>query len=505
MGALPILEPMKNVFGRGNKNRLIALVVGVLTVAFLSTAILSYAVSHARMRDQIVLSELPLTSDTVYSQIQNDFLKPIQASQLMASDTFLRDWALQGEKDIEAIKKYLAEQKRVSASFTTYFVSGLTHHYYTPDGILKTVSTADDHDVWFFSLVDKDVDYVLDVDTDQKHDNALTIFINYRVFDYAGKFIGITGMGLNVDAVRRSIEQYQERFERRIYFVDQSGQVAVSSEGPENFTDIRTTPGLADIADKILNGEGGALEYVANGETHLLNVRYIPELKWYLFVERVEEIAMRNIRQTLYVNLFVALLATVLVAGVLAAAVNSFHAELDKYATTDGLTGLTNRRAFDILFRQAVLGARRNTLKLSVILLDIDHFKKINDQHGHLVGDHVLKSVSDIITSRARASDIVCRWGGEEILILLQECNLLKAVAIANDIRREVANAQILPPDAVNGSLIPVTVSAGVAEMGFDETEESVLARADSSLYKAKDGGRNQVQVADGNQKGVAA
>lgn len=484
-----IADTVLGVFRGNQKNRLIALVVAVLGVSFLTTAILSYAVSHARMREQIVLSELPLTSDTVYSEIQRDFLKPIQASALMATDTFLRDWSLGGERDIESIKKYLAEIKRVNAAFTTYFVSGLTHHYYTPEGIFKTIARDDTHDRWFFALENANVDYVLDLDTDQKHDDALTIFINYRVLDYAGRFIGIAGMGLNVDAVRGSIARYQQQFGRTIYFVDQAGKVVMSGDDKQMFSDITTAQGLKDLAPQILAGRSGALEYVRDGQTHLLNVRFIPELKWYLFVERVEDLAMANIRHTLYVNLLIAGLATTVVALILAAAVNRFHAELDKYATTDGLTGLTNRRAFDILFRQAALSAKRLDTRLSLLIFDIDHFKKVNDKFGHLAGDQVIKAVAAVLGARRRASDVACRWGGEEMLLLLQDCQLAKAVAIADDIRAEIART-VVP--AGNKS-ISLTISAGVAEMSVDDTEDSVIARADAALYAAKNGGRNRV------------
>jgi diguanylate cyclase (GGDEF)-like protein len=499
---IPLFHQAITAAFHGNrKNRLIILVVVVLGTAFFATAILSYGVSRARMHDLIVSSELPLTSDTVYSEIQRDFIKPIQASSLMASDTFLRDWALAGETDVTAIKKYLAEQKRVNAAFTTYFVSGKTYHYYTADGVRKTVSRDDTHDVWFFALENAKVDYVLELDTDQHHDNALTIFINYRVFDYNNNFIGIAGMGLNVDVVRDSVGRYQQQFGRKIFFVDQAGKVMMSGEDAQLLTDIRTVPGLSALADKILGGQGGALEYEKDGETHLLNVRYIPELKWYLFVERVEEQAMQDMRRTLYINLLIAVLATTLVAAVLAGAVNRFHAELDKYATTDSLTGLTNRRAFDILFHQAALGAKRNDRPLSLVLFDIDHFKKINDQFGHLAGDEVIKSVARIISERSRASDVACRWGGEEMLLLLQDCRLPKAIAIADDIRQDIERTLF----DVRGHVIPVAVSAGVAEMALEDSEDSVLARADAGLYAAKNGGRNRVAVAGAESSAAAA
>ena len=470
------------LFQNEQKQRLIVLVVAVLAVSFLGTAVLGYLVSRERMHDMIVSSELPLTSDTVYSAIQRDFMKPIQASNLMASDAFLRDWAMQGEKDLAAVKKYLAGQQRVVSAFTAYFVSATTHNYYVPDGILKTISATDEHDVWFFDLEKTNEPYVVQVDTDQNHANALTVFINYRVYDYQHKFIGITGMGLNVDAVRESIAHYQTQFGRKIYFVDEAGKPVMWGGRDAPFADIKS-------ADRILTDPQSALSYRAGDETHLLNVRYIPELDWYLFVERVEEVAMQNIRHTLYVNLLIAVFATALVAIILSAAVNHFHVELDKFATTDGLTGLTNRRAFDLLFRQEVRRGRRADKPLSLILFDIDHFKQVNDRYGHLAGDEVIKSVAAMLNARCRASDIACRWGGEELLLLLQDCGLEKAAMIGDGIRQEIGRT----PIATAAGPVTVTISVGVAEMATGETEDSVLARADRALYSAKRAGRNRV------------
>ena len=489
---------MKNIFLRRiaavlfqneQKQRLIVLVVVVLAVSFLGTAVLSYLVSRERMRDMIVSSELPLTSDTVYSAIQRDFMKPIQASNLMASDTFLRDWAVQGEKDLAAIQKYLAGQQDVVSAFTAYFVSATTHNYYVPNGILKTISPTDSHDVWFFDLEKTSEPYVVQVDTDQNHDNALTVFINHRVYDYQHRFIGITGMGLNVDAVRDSIARYQTQFGRRIYFVDKSGKPVMWGGKEPPFADIKSTAGLSEVAGKILTDPQSALSYRAEDQTHLLNVRYIPELDWYLFVERVEEVAMQNIRHTLYVNLVIALFAAALVTIILSAAVNHFHFELDRFATTDGLTGLTNRRAFDLLFRQEVRRGQRADRPLSLVLFDIDHFKQVNDKYGHLAGDEVIKAVAAILSTRCRASDIACRWGGEELLLLLHDCGLEKAAMIADGIRQEIGRTAI----RTDAGPVTVTISVGVAEMAPGETEDSVLARADRALYSAKRAGRNRV------------
>jgi diguanylate cyclase (GGDEF)-like protein len=492
MRVAPFNQIIAIIFRGNRKNRLLALVVLVLSAAFLGTALLSYKVSTEGLRDQIVLSDLPLTSDNAYSQVEQDFIAPIRASELMAADTFLRDWAIGGEKDVSAIETYLAETKRVNKAFTTYFVSETTHRYFIPGGILKTVSHADAHDVWFFDLEHSTSDYVIELDTDQDHNNALTMFINYRVFDYQGHYLGIAGMGLNVDSVHQVLDRYRSKFGRLVYFIDQAGKIVLSGDVKPAFTDISKAPGLSDIAASILKGSGGSYMYVADRQTHLLNVRYVPELHWYLVVERVEEAALSNIRRVLYVNLLIAVLATTLVAWILGAAVSRFHAELDQLATVDALTGLINRRAYDLLFQHAVKETTRANSGLSLIMFDIDHFKHVNDQFGHQAGDQVIKAVAETIKARRRASDIACRWGGEEILLLLPNCRLDEATVIAEEIRAGIERTGF----QFGARTISVTVSAGVAEMAGSESGDSVLARADEKLYAAKRDGRNRVMPA---------
>ena len=320
------------------------------------------------------------------------------------------------------------------------------------------------------------------------HRDALTVFINYRVYDYDHRFIGTAGVGLTVNAVRQLIGRLQQRYGRLIYFVNGQGRIMLSGVGEEE-GDIRKTVGLAAVADRALNGTGGSFEYVRGGQTHLLNVRFIPELHWYVFVEKVEDEALVGIRRALYANLAVALIVTTIVVVVLALTIRRFQSRLESMATTDKLTGLANRQAYDILMRQAAKEARRAGEPLCLIMADIDHFKEINDRFGHLRGDRVLKSVAGTALQGLRDSDIACRWGGEEFLILLRKCNLENAQILAERIRGQVEKT----PVEVDGEALKVTVSLGVAELADAEDEDKLLSRTDHALYRAKREGRNRV------------
>jgi two-component system cell cycle response regulator len=163
-------------------------------------------------------------------------------------------------------------------------------------------------------------------------------------------------------------------------------------------------------------------------------------------------------------------------------------------ATTDALTGLLNRRAFLESTNREVARTRRYNDKLSVVLLDVDHFKHINDRRGHAAGDVVLTAVGKLLSGAVRTCDIVARWGGEEFVIVLPSTALEGAEEVAERIRGQLAAAQIIDS---GGEVIPVTASFGVATYADGETLEQVIDRADRAMYLAKSGGRNRV-VADG-------
>ena len=164
--------------------------------------------------------------------------------------------------------------------------------------------------------------------------------------------------------------------------------------------------------------------------------------------------------------------------------------ELDRQARTDALTGLLNRRGLDAQLRQSLAMARRAGRPLSVLLMDLDHFKRINDTFGHDVGDEVLKLLARTLLRRLRDSDICARSGGEEFVALLPDTDLDGARVIAEALVQAMAQQT----DAVWGR---VTISVGVATLRPTDSEVKLLRRADEALYEAKGGGRNRVCVED--------
>ena len=158
---------------------------------------------------------------------------------------------------------------------------------------------------------------------------------------------------------------------------------------------------------------------------------------------------------------------------------------LEVKATIDELTKVFNRNKFQQVFKSIIEEQKVNPRTMSLVIFDVDHFKKVNDNFGHNVGDKVLTKICEIIKKHIRSTDVICRWGGEEFLLLLQGSGIDDAYKISEKIRVIITREDILPE-------FPVTISLGITEYKQDDTLESFVSRADKALYIAKKTGRNQ-------------
>lgn len=168
---------------------------------------------------------------------------------------------------------------------------------------------------------------------------------------------------------------------------------------------------------------------------------------------------------------------------------SQYHEIIFRMTVTDGLTNLANRKQLDALLNDEIPRARRHARDLSMLMLDIDHFKQINDTHGHLTGDSVLRGLASMLQKRLRPNDKLGRYGGEEFCAILPETNLSSAVRIAEELRALVAAHAFV----AEGKDVRVTISIGAAALGAHSEPEALYKSADDMLYQAKRTGRNRV------------
>lgn len=403
----------------------------VLCLGFFATSIISFHASKSAIRHSIIHNELPLTTDNIYSEIQKDLVRPVFISSMMASDTFLRDWVLHGEERPELVAKYLADVKNRSNAFTSFLVVDKSLNYYYGNGDQKKLTLNNPDDDWYFRVRDIDAAYELNVDQDTRLGRNLIVFVNYRMFDYQGRYMGATGVGITVYDVQQCLDQYQTRYQRSVYFVDERGQIVLSGDPARPAgTALAQIEGLAQVQGRLNKSTNLSTEYQSDDRSYLVNIRYIPELKWFVVVEKNEAAATSEIRQTLYLNLVLCGLVTLLVLL---------------------LTHVSIRR-----YQQKIAALQR---------------------------------VAQVLSERVRRQDIVVRWGGEEFLLLLKNCTQQDAMRMADLIRKALSNQSVV----YQQYQFDVTLSIGVATRLYNEDLEAWLSRADGYLYEAKRLGRNQV------------
>ena len=463
------------------KSKLILALSLILISTFVATSLVNYAVTRQTVRKELLNSSLPLTGKNIFSEIQGVMIRPILVSSSMATDTFLKDWVLDGERNVEQIRHYLDEIKRKYGFLTSFFVSLNSDNYYNQNGIMKTVGARDPRDVWFFAFIRTNKEHDLNVDLSEGDDDTLSIFVNCRVEDTNGRLLGVTGVGVNIVNVTNRLREAQQRYSRNVYLVDQDGVVQVHPDRSliGRFS-IAKAEGIRTVAEAVLSEKDKATahEYNLNGEHHLLSARYIPELEWFLIVEQDEAVALESAKRNLVRTLAIGGTMSILVILLCIISVNHFQGRLEEMAQTDPLTNAANRRALEKRFDQAAYKADRYGTPFSTIVLDLDKFKEINDTHGHIQGDAVLKRVAGIIEATIRPSDLLARWGGDEFIILL-DGDKNDAESLAQRVRSAVSASPEKPG---------VAFSYGIAEYRKGDDLGSTTMRADKRLYQAKSG-----------------
>ena len=476
---------------RAANYRLLGWISLILVGGFLTTSLAAFIASRDAIEHSISEQALPLTGDIIYAGLQKDILYPVFISSMMSQDPVVREWLANGEKNQVAIINYLNDIKGKYGTVASFMGSDasrrLYHTYGPPDALVEGRAA----DAWFFRIKAlRDAKYATNVDMDEQYSGQPTLFINHRVVDAQGAFLGVAGVAITLDTMNQVLARYQARFGRNIYFVDDGGKVVLSGATlKQGELSLTSRIGMKDITPAILNRSTTptSLAYRSGKSDVLVNSRYLPEVNWYLVVEQNVSGNIRPLTRIFAINFGISFGVMLLVLVVTLLTVNRFQRHLHKIATTDALTGLLNRQALAVLFRQSTLACKRSGRPLSAILFDIDHFKNVNDAYGHMAGDSVIQQVAAIALDVVRESDVVTRWGGEEYLVLLNDCNLAQAIAIAETLRQRVAEHDF----GLSRERPGVTISLGVAQYHNHESENSFFTRADDALYGAKHGGRN--------------
>jgi hypothetical protein len=297
--------------------RLLGWITLILVGGFITTSLAAYFASREAIEHSISEQALPLTGDIIYSGLQKDILYPVFISTMMAQDPRMRDWITGGAKNEAAILNYLVGIKLKYATVGSFIGSEsarrLYHTYGPPDLLLDGRAS----DAWFFRLKTMDkVAYATNVDVETKYSGLPTLFINHRVTDANGKFIGVAGVSVTLETLNRVLASYQARYGAKIYFVNQQGQVVLAGGAPgADEGALAYRRGMQEIAATILNRSTTptSLAY-SNGKADVMvNSRYVPELDWYLVVEQNVSGNIKPLTRIFAINFIISFGVTILV------------------------------------------------------------------------------------------------------------------------------------------------------------------------------------------------
>lgn len=494
------------------RRRLLVTLTALLLAAFGAIIAVSYLVARGAIRDRIENRELPLAGDAINLEIRAEAMRPVVVSEQMANNRFLRDWIVAGERDRRTIHAYLREIRSHFQMSSAFFVSQRTHRYYDHAGIAKTIHPADDPaDAWFERVRTSRRPYEINFAADTlRGRGVLTGYVNFRLVDEQGRFLGVVGVSVRSDRIIDRVRASSRQFQREVRLFDVSGEPAVRDpRTPTPIGRLQDLPGLGSIAATILSSGQTPVKLSYRdptlGDLIHVNSRLMPDLGWYLVVMQNERQSMAGVGRALRWSIVIGALATLLTIGLVVLVVNRFQRRLGQMASTDRLTGVANRMSGDDLVRTVHAAAVDTGRAYSLLLIDCDRFKEVNDEHGHLAGDHVIAELAGLIQNNLRSSghgrepgsarpvDIVVRWGGEEFLAILPNTDLAGAAHVAEALRRTVADHVF----AVRTLSLRRTVSIGVAQWDGAEASEHLFHRADAALLRAKNDGRNRVTVDD--------
>lgn len=477
----------------------------IVCLGFAVVAGFTYTNTLEAARREVRTATLPLALDALSADLQREFTEPVLLASVMAANSFLADWQAQGEVPTEAVVRYLRDVQNLHHTTTTFFVSERSGRYYHPQGVLKTVSPDDPQDAWYYRLKQSPQPYEVNLDRDTADLRRTSVFVNYKFLDNRGRFNGAIGVGHSTNLLAALILRAELLNGIEVLFIDADGRtLALNGQQPSTPV-LADLPGISERMEQILSGDSTSFSYRHNGQEFFVHSKLLPELNWRLVVSTPIQVSRGLVWGSVLQIALIGGGCLALVLLLVYRATRRHHGRLSQIACTDPLSGALNRNAFRERFEQLQRDSLRRRTPLAVAILDIDHFKAINDRYGHPAGDAVIRAVAEAIQGCTRRGDLLFRWGGEEFLLLLPQINLGEATALLRRISPALAQNLNQPQDGDTAStgegseesaeapaLQAPTLSSGVTLLRRNDSAESVVSRADRALYQAKHGGRNQ-------------
>ncbi len=420
------------------------------------------------------------------SLVVDQLLQPLHISQTLARSQELQE--LMGSSEANE-KQIFATLTRLQDEFSmNFFIADeSTRRQYKSDGSQLALNEGEVN--WYFKYKDTPQHAIADIGNWQDPH----FYIDLKIHDENNQFLGFFGIGKSLRSFLTLFEQYKQQYGYDFLFVDQDKNITLSSD-PEllaensNFRNLQELDWYQNIDQQTI--EKGSLNNVlvrSNQQDYLIAEVNIDPYGWTLYLLTPLQARQAEISRTFLFSVISLLVVIFALFVLIYNFLYYFKQDMQKNIQTDPLTQLPNRNKIELRYAE-IMDANRT---LSLILIDIDHFKAVNDTHGHNAGDHVLRQVASMLANELREEDIIGRWGGEEFVILLPDTGPNQAFEVAQKLREMLANMT-----TSTGTLsLQITASFGVSFTDKDMPLVDVLANADNALYRAKREGRNLVRV----------
>lgn len=422
-------------------------------------------------------------------------------SNEMHRDDFLKDWILAGEKDIKTLQNFL---KDISSRFhlaDASVVSDRSMTYYSSDSrIVKLDPKNTQRDGWYYNY--RNTLRATNIDTwyyAQK--DELHIWVNTPFFDKKGDFLGITGAGVNGEEFSNMLMTYGRLDGVNVYLARLDGQLVYADNRQllakqRNLNELWQTD-LTTVLNNI-NNSGLVLSNEVDTGGAMLWIRYMKPWNTWLVVEKTAKSIQSRINQSLKTSALLGGILGILLFLVIFITLTHIrrHIEekthkLEHQAGTDSLTGLHNRLSLSLFIEDEIIKLREKQSLSTILLIDIDKFKNINDNYGHPIGDKVLQDVARTIQDHIRQGDIASRFGGEEFMVLLSGASLKTAKQRAEQLRVAISK---LPFDFLpQGSNVTISTGISLLDPANENPIDNAYKDADKALYSAKSAGRDKV------------
>jgi len=474
--------------------RVVILISFFLVVLSVGSSISYYVVSMNSMEKQLRTQSLPLSIDNIYTDIQKHIIEPYLVSSMMASDTFMHDWLVNEEEDVQKIQRYLESIKNRYGMLVAFLVSEKSQNYYTQNGLIEKIKKENPVNQWYFTFKEMQENHEINLDLNDNITDSVIMFINFKILDESFHYLGATGVGIKISYINEMLKMFKNRYNLKVSFLDKDGNIILSeSHKYGTLENIDSVSGYSKLKARILSNDINLMEYSLNGSNYLVKTKYVKELDIHLLVEANLDDFIQDTKNNFYINLLISLSLTVIIALIIVNIVKNYNLKLERLADHDALTSIPNRRNFTHNLQQYISLNKRMQSSLSLAFIDIDDFKKVNDNFGHTIGDEVLKEVAHTIESYTRESDLCARWGGEEFVIAFMNTNTNDAEKIIEKIRNILLNNLRLK-NLIGKS---ITISTGLTKYSDSDTIDSIISRADDAMYQAKQSGKNCIKISN--------